>query len=122
MMIKIEGYDFSNCVVAQSYNVNAVDVYKDWTDANFRNHRVVFRSRVKGSVTLHMRTVEDTEAFREIINENIGRHSIYRMHVDVVNTGETNKVISAIMSASPAHKIQGDNDMLEEFQLTFEEE
>lgn len=44
----INDADYSDYIVASSYDVNSEDVYESWKDANFTEHRVTVAEKVKG--------------------------------------------------------------------------
>lgn len=119
-MLYIEGHDFSNCIVADTYQVNEVDVYTDFLDGDYRTHRYVTRSRVSGTLTLHPRTSDDADAFKTIVNAKVGKNPYYEITLDVNNTGKT-RMITAMISYVTNHKRQGSADSFNEFVLTIEE-
>ena len=40
--------DYTDYIVADSYDVNANDVYESWKDGNMMEHRIIVASKVKG--------------------------------------------------------------------------
>lgn len=46
-------YDFTSHITAPDYEVNSSPVYEEWTDGNYKKHRVVARNRVSGTLTLN---------------------------------------------------------------------
>lgn len=65
IVFKINDTDFSDHVLAGSYDISEVPVYTEWTDANGRDHREVFRKRLQGSFDMYFKTVDDFEEFNE---------------------------------------------------------
>jgi hypothetical protein len=61
----INNIDFSDHVIAGSYEVGNVPVLTEWTDANNRLHREVYRERLQGSFDMYFRTVDDFEEFNQ---------------------------------------------------------
>lgn len=52
MLAIIGSTDITKHIVADSYNIDAADVYEEWLDGNYRKHREVVRSRVSGSFSV----------------------------------------------------------------------
>lgn len=61
----INNVDFSNHVLAGTYDIGDVPIYTEWTDANGRDHREVFRKRTQGSFDMSFRTVTEFEEFNQ---------------------------------------------------------
>ena len=56
-------YDLTPWIDIQNYAVNAVPVYNEWTDANYRLHRHYVRDRVGGSFAVGFAKKADFDAF-----------------------------------------------------------
>lgn len=56
-------YDLTPWLDIQNYAVNAVPVYNEWMDANYRLHRHYVRDRVGGSFALGFAKKADFDAF-----------------------------------------------------------
>ena len=65
IMFKVGTTDYSANVIDNSngYKVQRDPIYTEWTDANGRDHRSVYRTRVTGSFTLFFKTLENYESF-----------------------------------------------------------
>lgn len=59
----IGGTDVTAYVDIQNYNVNKAEVLDEWTDGNRAIHRVVARTRVKGSFAVGFSRQADLDAF-----------------------------------------------------------
>lgn len=44
----IDDTDYTDYIVANSYDVNAFAQYESWKDANFTEHRIIVAEKVKG--------------------------------------------------------------------------
>ena len=62
-VLTINNIDFSDHVLAGTYDISDVPVYTEWTDANGRDHREVFRKRLQGSFDMYFKTVDEFEVF-----------------------------------------------------------
>ena len=62
-VFKVNNVDFSAHVLAGTYDISDVPVYTEWTDANGRDHREVYRKRLQGNFDMYFKTVTDFEQF-----------------------------------------------------------
>ena len=62
-VFKVNNIDFSSHVLAGPYDIGDVPLYTEWTDANGRDHREVFRKRLQGSFDMYFKTVTEFEQF-----------------------------------------------------------
>ena len=54
--------DFSSAVDPQDFDVNLVEVYDTWTDANWIEHRDIIRTRIQGRLVLGYASAADFAA------------------------------------------------------------
>ena len=66
-VFKVNNIDFSDHVLAGTYEISEVPVYTEWTDANGRDHHEVYRKRLQGSFDMYFKTVSDFESFRQAL-------------------------------------------------------
>lgn len=59
----VNNVDFSDHVLAGTFEVGDIPIYTEWTDANGRDHREVYRKRLQGSFDMFFRTVTEFEEF-----------------------------------------------------------
>ena len=62
-------HDYTQFIKMPTYQVNQIDVYNEWTDANGTIHRDVYRTSTEGSFTLWFDDHDDYEQFISDINE-----------------------------------------------------
>lgn len=62
--------DFTDCIVAPTYDVNYEDVNEDWEDANYVTHRIVPRSKVTGSLELQFDSKYRFNQLLKLIKKN----------------------------------------------------
>lgn len=120
MIFKIGNEDFTTCVVAESYAVNAYDVYSEWTDANYEIHRTRMRDRVAGTLSLYMRSDEDLKRWHKVWN-NKRSDCRYEVTVSINNTGETRVINRMFIECEPERISVGHRDTLAEFELELQE-
>lgn len=120
-MFKIGIYDFSDCIVYGTYQVNQIDQYDEWTDANRKKHHVIFGTKIEGNMTMHFRNADDADRFVLSLKTQKHADGYYPLYVDVVNTGDVDKLIHAFISCKPIKEIKGSRSTFGEFDLTLEE-
>lgn len=69
-LFKIGATDCSDNVVRGSYNVNRIDVYKTYEDANGATHRRFIRKKITGTMQMFFKYMEDYADFVELIEDN----------------------------------------------------
>lgn len=69
-LFKISTTDCSDNVVRGSYNVNRIDVYKTYEDANGVIHRRFIRTKIAGSFQMFFKFMDDYSDFVELIEDN----------------------------------------------------
>lgn len=64
-IFKVGNIDYSNRVIAGSYNVQTKPVYTSWNDANGVEHRQLVRAtkRTEGTFDMFFKSIDDYNAF-----------------------------------------------------------
>jgi hypothetical protein len=65
-LLTIGIHDYTENIKMPTYKVNEIDVYNEWTDANGRNHRDIYRTSIEGSFTLWF---DDIERYEQFLND-----------------------------------------------------
>lgn len=117
----INNIDFSNHVIAGTYDVNNESMYVLWQDANGRNHRDEYRKQLKGSFDMFFVTVDEFEEFNQAyksIRDDSGLTTV-RVLNNSSNSLETKQVY---LSFAPIRN-RRDNweDYYEQFTVSIEE-
>lgn len=55
--------DMTGAADVQNFNLNQEELYQEWTDGNWVDHRAVVRTRISGSVALGFRSEAALQAF-----------------------------------------------------------
>lgn len=94
IMFKVGDNDYSANVIDNSngYKVQRDPLYKEWTDANGRDHRSVYRYRISGSFTLFFETLADYESFCNVMAGNMANDTSY--HCTVYENNSNSEVTS----------------------------
>jgi hypothetical protein len=69
MVLLIGNVDYSNHVIAGSYNSNQKIQSSKWDDANYRTHKFKQRDKIVGSFDMFFRTVTDYEGFKADLDD-----------------------------------------------------
>ena len=82
--------DFTSNIVAPTYDVNYEDVNEDWEDANYVTHRIVPRTKVKGSLELQFASKYDYNNFIRLLqlNSKINGNGYTQLRLQVNNNLE----------------------------------
>ena len=82
--------DFTSNIVAPTYDVNYEDVNEDWEDANYVTHRIVPRTKVKGSLELLFASKYDYNNFIRLLqlNSKINGNGYTQLRLQVNNNLE----------------------------------
>lgn len=107
--LKIGSTDLSGYVDRQKFDMNREDVYEEWTDGNWVNHRVIARTRIHGAVRLGFRDLTDYDAFLGLLStartqngsysvsvfvNNLNAEQPIEAHIDVTSTVRWNATLS----------------------------
>lgn len=122
MTFLVGDVDYSDHVIAGSYNVNNEPQFNEWVDTNYTTHRQKLRDKVVGSFDMFFRTVEDYEEFKADLDEAQSSTNLsYSLSVTVNNTSEQ-KSINAFVKYSLVRNIDGGwNDYFERYTVNIEE-
>lgn len=82
--------DFTSHIVAPTYDVNYEDINEDWEDANYVTHRIVPRTKVKGSLELQFASKYDYNNFIRLLqlNSKINGNGYTQLRLQVNNNLE----------------------------------
>jgi len=103
VFFKINTTDLSDYADVQNFNVNKVDVYQDWTDGNWIDHREIVRTRISGSFQLGFKNATDWSTFATLLTNNKTAAGYYPVTVHVNNTNAT-ETINAFLDMQVSNK------------------
>jgi len=92
MLVKIGITDITKHILSESYDVNAEDIFKEWTDANKVTHRNIIRQKISGSFELKFNTQEEYSAFCELIRKSRTAQYLLPMTLYVINEDKEKEV------------------------------
>lgn len=124
MIFKIgttEAGDYSDRVIAGSYNVQTKPVYKSWTDANETEHRLPLRTRTEGTFDMFFRNISDYNVFTALVEST--KASDLTVLCTVLNNNLNSTVSSNFyIDYAPVRDIKGNwEDYMQRFTVTIRE-
>ena len=106
MVFKIGDNDYSDKVVVDTYNVNKVDIYTQWEDANGRTHRDVYRKKIQGDFDMYISKISEYQAFIMDVQNNTANGGYVPCKVCVNNQNEENVQADLFIDYSPIKTMQ----------------
>ena len=100
-LFTIGSTDFTQFEQIDMHQVNRVDVYETWTDANWTDHRVIARTRIGGTVVLSFSRASDYNAFITLLTSARNAEGYYPISVYCSNTGTT-ETLNAFLDVTGA--------------------
>ncbi len=102
-IFKINTTDLSQWVDRENYNCNKTDVFQNWTDGNWVNHRDFVRTQIKATITLKFSRETDFNAFKALLTSERNANGYYPVTVWVNNT-QAEESINAFLDTSATTK------------------
>ncbi len=59
----LDAHDYSDKILMDTYNVNRIDVYTEWEDANGTIHRDIYRQKIQGEFEMKISNMAEYMAF-----------------------------------------------------------
>ena len=97
-LFNIAGVDLTKHIMVPTYEINQVDEYKKWTDANHIEHRECFRKRVLGKFTMKFLDKDNYFEFLELLKKykEVGGYTSTSLYVNNLNEVITTNVFITI--------------------------
>lgn len=89
---QIGSTDLTSFADIQNYSINKEDVYQEWTDGNWINHREIARTRISGTVQLGFKTAQSWTAFQTLLAAQKNAAGYFPVTLFVNNTGTTETI------------------------------
>lgn len=106
MVFKIGDNDYSAKVVMDTYNVNRIDIYTEWEDANGTVHRDVYRRRISGSFDMMIEKISEYQAFISDVQNHTENGGYVRCSVCVNNYNQEDVVANLFIDYAPIKTMQ----------------
>ena len=101
MVFKIADKDFSDKVLVDTYNVNRIDIYTEWEDANGTMHRDIYRHRVQGEFDMLISNISEYSEFIATLYSNKQNGGYVPCYVCVNNENMENVLANLYIDYTP---------------------
>ena len=101
MVFKIGDNDYSAKVLMDTYNVNRIDIYTEWEDANGTTHRDVYRKKIQGEFDMLISNVAEYSAFIADVQNNTTNGGYVTCKVCVNNYNQENVQADMFIDYTP---------------------
>lgn len=108
MVFKIGNNDYSSKVLMDTYNVNRIDVYTEWDDANGKTHRDIYRTRIEGSFDMQISSISEYRAFINDIKTRKSSGGYVPCKVCVNNLDQESVSVNMFIDYAPIRTMNND--------------
>jgi len=108
MVFKVGLTDYSNKVIVDTYDVNRIDIYTEWEDANGTKHRDVYRQRIQGSFDMQISKISEYQAFVDDIRMHKTNGGFVPCRVCVNNENNENVYAELFIDYAPIKTMKND--------------
>lgn len=121
-LFKISTTDYTDYILADSYQVSKTDVYKTYEDANGATHRRFIRTKVSGKFKMFFRTMLEYQNFVSAIETNKSATNFSVPISAYDNYGGTLCTVNAFIDFTPTIALDGTmTEYMETIDVTIEE-
>lgn len=100
--------DCSSNVVAESYNINRLPVYKEWTDAGNYTHRDIVGYKIQGSMVMYFDTPTALQTFVTLVENSKRSDGTVAVAIKCNNYQVANQTAAYVyIDFSPTRKLSG---------------
>ena len=122
IMFSINGTDYSHRVVGSAYEVQKKDEYNLWTDANGKEHRSAYRTRIEGKFKMQFLSVAEYNTFENILTLNRRADLTYPIRVYDNKTAQEVDIIAFIDFETSRFRMPNWADNMEQIEVTIREQ
>lgn len=101
MVFKIGLNDYSSKVLMDTYNVNRIDIYTEWEDANGTMHRDIYRKKIQGEFDMFISDMTEYAAFIADVQSNTTNGGFVPCKVCVNNYNQENVQADMFIDYTP---------------------
>lgn len=122
VMFKINTTDYSTRVVGAGYEVQSDDEYETWTDANGKEHRSAYRTRISGKFSMLFPTMAEFTAFQAVMDTNKNADLTYPVTVYDNKTGIETSILAFINYTLTQYRGPAFDDRMEQVEVSIREQ
>ena len=101
MVFKIGNNDYSDKVLMDTYNVNMIDIYTEWEDANGTKHRDIYRRKIQGEFDMLISNQYEYTAFINNLHNSTTNGGYVPCHLSVNNYNVENVQANLFIDYAP---------------------
>ena len=101
MVFKIGNNDYSDKVIVDTYDVNRIDIYTEWEDANGTKHRDVYRQKIQGQFDMLIPKLSDYQSFIADVKGHTTNGGYVQCRVCVNNYNQENVYANLFIDYTP---------------------
>ena len=122
IMFMIDETDYSHRVVAENYKISKKPEFELWTDANGKEHRSKYRSRISGTLEMRFLSIDEYQTFVSLLESTQAADLTYPLTVwDNMSEQET-EIVGFIDFDPTRYRDPAWADMIERVELTIREQ
>ena len=122
IMFKINNTDYSTRVVGTGYEVQSNDEYETWTDANGKEHRSAYRTRITGKFRMKFLSLDEFTAFQAVMDANKNTDLTYPVTVYDNKTGIETSIRAFIDYSLSQYRGPAFDDRMEQVEVSIREQ
>ena len=122
IMFKINNTDYSTRVVGTGYEVQSNDEYETWTDANGKEHRSAYRTRITGKFRMKFLSLDEFTTFQAVMDANKNTDLTYPVTVYDNKTGIETSIRAFIDYSLSQYRGPAFDDRMEQVELSIREQ
>ena len=122
IMFMIDETDYSHRVVAENYKISKKPEFELWIDANGKEHRSMYRTRISGTLEMRFLSIDEYQTFVGLLASTQAADLTYPMTVwDNMSEQET-EIVGFIEFDPVRYRNPAWADMIERVELTIREQ
>lgn len=122
IMFAINGTDYSHRVVGAGYEVQKNDEYNSWTDANGKEHKSAYRTRISGKFQMFFQSMDEYQTFISTLNLAKNSDLTYPIQVWDNKSGSSVSITAFIDFTPTRYRAPNWDDMMEQIEVTIREQ
>lgn len=108
MVFKIGDKDYTNNVIMDTYDVNQIDIFTSWEDANGITHRDVYRRKIKGQFDMQISKLSEYQGFINDIQTYSNSGNFLSCVLAVNNLNTENVAADCFIEYTPIRTMNND--------------
>lgn len=118
----INGVDITKHIIKDSYDINSEPLFESWKDANFREHRIYTRKKIKGEFDVIFFD-EDNGAYQAFLSTLASAtvNNLTTMGLFILNDSSFEALQAYVTLSAAQHAVMSDGNMVNKMTVKIEE-